>query len=366
MGLINNYYSSDDIREYGAHYNLIYSGRSNGKTYDLLSLILKNHIKSGYKEQGAIIRRWREDLRPARADQFFAGHVENGLVKKLTGGAYDNIKQRSGKFYLCKYDPNADKYAWAAEPFCHSFGLSNMEHDKSTSYPRVKTIVFDEFLSRAFYLADEFGLFLNVLSTIVRDRKDWTLYMLGNTVSKFSPYFQAFDIDIKALNIGDIKKFTTPTGIDIAVEYAPMREQEPGEVSLLDLGTTESRMITHGDWETGDWPIISKPQVKRTHFIYLEILGVILECSLYTYKDIYLYVQPAYKIKDSVYIISTTPKVGKYNLSSFRHVSPSMDKLLQTYAKAIATRKVFFDSNDTGEVMLNFLSQLQQQNVMHT
>ena len=62
------------------------------------------------------------------------------------------------------------------QPFCYAFALSELEHDKSTAYPNVTTVLFDEFLSRKSYLPDEFVLFMNTLSTIIRERDNVKIY----------------------------------------------------------------------------------------------------------------------------------------------------------------------------------------------
>ena len=55
----------DTLKAYpNAHYYVIYGERSNGKTYAVCAeAILENFIKSGFIEQGAIIRRYDEDFR---------------------------------------------------------------------------------------------------------------------------------------------------------------------------------------------------------------------------------------------------------------------------------------------------------------
>ena len=53
----SKYYSLSNILKYECDYNIIFGERSNGKTYALLEYIVKQFYESGYKAQGAIIRR---------------------------------------------------------------------------------------------------------------------------------------------------------------------------------------------------------------------------------------------------------------------------------------------------------------------
>ena len=59
----NAFYSLDKILAQNADYNIIYGERSNGKTTAVLRYGLDDHIKSGYVNQIAIVRRWEEDFK---------------------------------------------------------------------------------------------------------------------------------------------------------------------------------------------------------------------------------------------------------------------------------------------------------------
>ena len=180
------YYSLKKILSENADYNIIIGERSNGKTYATLELILTDYVNNGVC--GAYIRRWKDDIQGKRAETVFNSLVDNNTVSKLTGGNYDTIIFSRGGWHLAKYDTESRRMKADKDPFCYAFALSDVEHDKSTSYPKVKNIVFDEFLTRRYYLPDEFVIFMNVLSTIIRDRENIKIFMLGNTVNKFCPY----------------------------------------------------------------------------------------------------------------------------------------------------------------------------------
>ncbi|NTW91479.1 MAG: phage DNA encapsidation protein, partial [Erysipelotrichaceae bacterium] len=215
----SKFYSLDAILEKKCQYNMIIGERSNGKSYSVLSLILENWHKKG--EQGAYIRRWKEDFKGKRAIQLFAGHSENKFISDLTDDEWNDVKFVSGKWYLCKYDDTLDKMVTQDEPFCFAFALSDMEHDKSTSYPRITTIAFDEFLTRSYYLPDEFILFMNVLSTIIRHRDNVTIFMMANTVNKYAPYFKEMGLrHIAEMEMGKIDIYSYgQSDLKVAVEY---------------------------------------------------------------------------------------------------------------------------------------------------
>ena len=68
-----------------------------------------------------------------------------------------------------------------------------MEHDKSNSYPSINTVIFDEFLTRRFYVPDEFILFMNVLSTIIRLRDNVKIFMLGIDILNLIMYIYSIE-----------------------------------------------------------------------------------------------------------------------------------------------------------------------------
>ena len=179
----NKFYSLKNILSKNAQYNMIFGERSNGKTYAVFKYALEKYAADG--KQLAIVRRWSDDFTGKRGQTMFDALVATGDVTKITGGKWTNIYYYGSKWFLCRYEDG--QRITDEKPFAYGFSISAMEHDKSTSYPDITTICFDEFLTRTMYLADEFVLFMNVVSTIVRHRTDVKIFMLGNTVNKYCP-----------------------------------------------------------------------------------------------------------------------------------------------------------------------------------
>ena len=140
----NKYYSLDKILSKDCDYNLIIGERSNGKTYALLEYSIKQFYTKG--EQTALLRRWKEDIRGKRADTLYSA-FNDGRVKELTNGEYTEIYYFNGRYYLSNYDSEIGKHCPNPTPMAYTFALSEMEHDKSTSYPEITTIVFDEYFN---------------------------------------------------------------------------------------------------------------------------------------------------------------------------------------------------------------------------
>ncbi len=354
----NKYYSLKNILGKNADYNIIFGERSNGKTYAALLHGLTNYIKTG--EQMAYIRRWREDLRGKRAETLFNNHVNNGVIEKLTDGKYNEVFYLGGRWYLSLYDNETKKRKPSVEPFCYGFCLSEQEHDKSSSYPKVTTVVFDEFLTRRYYLPDEFMLFMGVLSTIIRQRDNVKVFMLGNTVNKYCPYFAEMGLsNVKTMAQGtiDIYQFGKG-GATVAVEYCStiVKQKESNKYFCFD--NQNLQMITNGKWELAIYPHLPtkyKPNEVLFKF-YIQFNDTTLQGNIIqTETDNFIYIHAkTTPIKDAdtalIYSLQTN---GKYNYKR-RLLSTSTD-IESRISRYFATDKVFYQDNEIGEVVRNYI-----------
>ena len=166
------YYSLKRILERNAVYNMIIGERSNGKSYSVHEYAAEQFYKNG--SQLAVVRRWQDDFTGKRGATMFDGIVNSGAIERITKGEWTGIYYYSSRWFFCRYEDG--KRVVNETPFAYGFAITSQEHDKSTSYPNVRTVLFDEFLTRGMYLPDEFVMFCNVLSTIIRQRTDVKIY----------------------------------------------------------------------------------------------------------------------------------------------------------------------------------------------
>ena len=257
------YYSLDNILKKKALYNFIIGERSNGKTTAVLRHIVRDYYETG--RRGAIIRQMEEDIKGHRGSSLFAGMIASGMIAELTDGEYQGVKYSKRSFYLGKQD-EMGQWTYEKESFAHIFAISQSVHDKSNSFPNVGTVMFDEFMRQDhMYLVDEPFLFVNLLSTITREKDDAAVFLIANTVSWNSPYFKAFNLkNISQMKQGEIavmkRKKEMPYGtIDatIAVEYCESTAKYGGKKSdryLVPIADPRYDMITDGSFAVADYP----------------------------------------------------------------------------------------------------------------
>ena len=355
----DEFYTLDRIKEYKCHYNLIFGKRSNGKTYSVLKEILVNFVKNG--EQGAYLRRYREDFIGKRGQQMFSALVSDGVVSELTRGEWTGIKYQSSQWFLCREDEKGRLIAHS-KPFCFGFSLAQMEHDKSTSYPDVTTIVFDEFISRVGYLPNEFVLFMNVLSTIIRQRNNVHIYMLGNTVNKYCPYFKEMGLGhIEEMEPGKIDIYSYgESKLKVAVERCKNHNiggRKSDVYFAFDNPSLE--MITGGAWELDLYPHCPRKfgdeEIVFKFFIIFNdqiLQGEVVELDDCTF--IYFHRKTGeIRHPDSDLIFSEEYDPRPNYVRNLRKSSLEVVKKISLFFR---DSKVFYQDNDVGEIVRNYLT----------
>lgn len=357
------YYSPRNINKKNATYNVIFGERSNGKTYALLLQGLKEWATSG--TQMAYIRRWKEDITGRRASQLFAGHNANKEIEKCTKGKYTGIHYFAGKFYACNYDEKGKAIYSDTDIIAFAFALSDSEHDKSTSFPNIKLVIFDEFLTNKVYLNDEFVFFMNVISTIVRKREDVKIYMLGNTVNKYCPYFGEMGLkNIQTMQQGEIDVYRYGASpLTVAVEYCASNEVKKKSNKYFAFDNPKLEMITGGAWELSIYPHLPhkyKPENVLITF-FIEFSERIYQCEVISVNEVtFIYIHnKTTPIKNPdenlIYSLDYHAEIN-YNRSIFKPINKLQEKILWFFRND----RVFYQSNDIGDAINNFLKQCKR------
>lgn len=367
---IVEYYSLTRILKEHADYNVIYGERSNGKSFSVEELGIDNYINK--HEQMAIIRREDVDIEMRNAQTTFAHFINNAkrgnIIEQKTKGKWNDITFFRGAWYLSKIDEK-DRRIKDMNPFCFAFSLTAQEHYKSTSYPNITTILFDEFMTRRAYLPDEFILFQNLLSTIIRDRNNVKIFMCGNTVNMYNPYFKEMGLDnANKMKPGEIQLYEFAVNqknevLKIAVEFSdlPSKQGKPSD-KYFAFGNPRLKMITNGMWELALYPHLpykyTYNDICAVFFIIWE--DRILQCEI-VQKDIdnrsvcfiYIHNKTTPIQNDSEDLIFSTEYSAKYNWR--RKITKPIDNIGERIKWLFDIDKVFYQDNEVGEIVRNYL-----------
>lgn len=348
------------IKDYpDAHYYMAFGERSNGKTYSALDYAIERYFKNG--EQFAYIRRFGEDVKKKNLSTLLSAHVENSRIQELSNGQYSLVNYTGGKFICYSYDESTNKMVSDKEPMGYAFDLNAMEHHKSTSYPRVTTIIFDEFLSRQGYLQNEFILFTNTLSTIIRDRANVNIFMIGNTVNKFCPYFQEMGLShVKDQTPGTVDVYHyADSGLKVVVEYCDPMAKRGGKQSdvYFAFDNPQLKMITSGAWEIAIYPHLEKryrPKDVIAQFFVSFDSALLHGEIVFTETDYFMFIHPKttpIKDENQDFVYTNRPS-GNWN---YRVGFSNNDKLSILINRLLAENRVFYSDNETGEVLRNYI-----------
>lgn len=363
---IKKYYSLKNILEYNASYNLIVGKRSNGKSYACLYKGLERYFNEG--KQIAYIRRWRDDITGANGHTLFDMFVHNGkgenVIEKLSNGLYNNVYCYSGRYYMVKEDPSG-KQIKQDKPFCYAFSINSSEHYKSNSYPFIGTIIFDEFIPmQGIGLPDEFSLFMNLLSTIIRDpsRTDILLFMVANTVNWDSPYFAEFGINnVRNMKQGTIDYYVYGNSpCSLAIEYCEDNRDKESKKNdrFFAFDSPTLKMITEGTWEMSIYPHCpcyygNKNVIYRYFIQYNDDL---IQADIVLVDDLYFtyFHFKTSEIKDINKDLIFTNKETSPRWNIRNNMLKPPDDLGRNINKFFADGQVFYQDNVVGQIISNY------------
>lgn len=376
------FYDLSNILSKDCVYSIIYGERSNGKTYAVCKHFLEEYAES--KKEIAIIRRYESEFIKGKGKEIFDNLIYNEVagnqVEVIFKGKYNFIEYISGRWYLeYRKDLVSTKYLKKERvreedelenkvgtirmknPFAYAFAL-NLEtsYKSGKGYPYVKNILFDEFITRDLPLIDEFTIFQNMLSTIIRKKEDCKIFMCGNTINKYSEYFEEMGLThvrqqkqgtIDVYNYGD-------TGLSVAVEFSDSPVKTKQQTKYFAFDNPKIKMITSGTWEIDIYPHLPEEYVPKDIALtyYIVFHEDILECKVIVKKDktftfIHRKTTPIKEDnKRRVYSIETNVKPN-YHKNILKPVD-ELDKFIRSY---FIKDKVFYQSNDIGNIVDNYL-----------
>lgn len=346
------YYSLNEIMKKNAIYNIIIGQRSNGKTYSVISLMIRTFIKTGLPS--AYIRRLDSELVPSALFMLLAPHVPD--IEKLSKGVYNDYIYKARVFYLVHRDKNGD-IDKISEPCIFCYALSLSKNVKGADRGEVAYTLFDEFLTRRFYLNNEFILYTEMLSTIIRNRDNVINFLVGNTVNEFCPYFAEMGLNhISEQKQGTIDVYTyNNSDLIVAVEYCRESEVSKYTSKYFGFDNPQLNMITRGQWEFANYPhcmdrVINSDILAKCYIIFDRRTLCI---NIVKKQYVYLLITPqTHTIPDKHIIYTDTASYNPYIINDIYRDNKKISKVI---FDLISQNRVFFTDNRTGETFNNWL-----------
>lgn len=157
-------------------FNFVLSMRGGGKTFNCLLQAVRNWKKR--KEQFCYVRRTETEI----------DECKEYIMKAIS---------KEGYFPEFKFETIGNEILCNGEVMGFCIAVSTAYKLKSTAFPRVSFIIYDEFLiedsKTQRYLNNEPKKLLSLYETVIRLR-DKPIVLLGNYTSRSNPYFEYFNI----------------------------------------------------------------------------------------------------------------------------------------------------------------------------
>lgn len=361
---LQQYYDRTAIDATEAPYRLIIGQRSNGKTYSVLKTIIEQYLTEG--KRSAYIRRYAEEIMPKNCQLLFSQPSLIQMILDLSGGEYNGTFYRANCFYFAYYDEDGIKQRQDQIPFCITRAINTWETTKGQDAGELHLICFDEFMTRTGYLSDEFVKFCNLLSSLIRDRKNVVIYMLANSVNKYCPYFKEMGLqDVDKMEQGEIRVYTyNSSDLKVAVEYCAQVEATKKTGSkYFAFENAQLAMITSGAWEVKLYPRCPYPLYPDDVWkvFYIKFGDQMLRGDIIRPKskanrcDMFIFFHRQTKdieIGDKDILYSNEFMTSRYHVRFIKDCPTELHKIIKDL---ILKNSMCFSDNEVGEICRNWL-----------
>lgn len=248
------YYNYSKVLSYNAMFNFIIGERGVGKTFGAKQYCINRYLKKG--EQFVYIRRYKTELKASAGDsQKFFGQIADFYP--------EHNFAVSGEKLMC------DKKVMG-----YVLPLSVANILKSTSFNKVTTIVFDEFIIDKgcyHYLQNEVEQFLDMVETIARLR-DVRVFFLGNAISITNPYFTYFNLSLPYKS--DIKTYRDGLILVNYIKNIQYREvKHKSKFGRLIAGTEYAKYAIDNEFLRDSKTFVKKRTPESQHYFTLRYHG---------------------------------------------------------------------------------------------
>lgn len=335
-------------------HDVIMSNRTRGKTTNCLlwELLLKKH----YGISGAYIRPTADSIQAKKIRNLFMTIENYNYIEKIFGDRWNGVYYFSQAYYLCKKDEEQKIIEKDTKPFLYLFSVDNAEHYKSTFADNTTDfIIYDEFI-RSIYPQDEFIKFMDLLSTIRRNRETTRVIWLANCTDLFSTYFRELCISkqIATMSEGDSQIIQVPEGARVYVEIiSSIANEKTIALNKFFYGFPNKKLqsIVGGGFAIPLYPHIVKGEKDiLARNIYVNYNGNLINLKLCYTDDLGFHVDctPAKRTYDDSYIYTNgtiEKSIDHYRLGRGNEIDRRIWGLFRE-------NRFYFSDNTTG-AMLN-------------
>ena len=334
------WYTPNQQLTYNRIFNFVVGVRGGGKTFNTLLHAIRRFEKTG--EQFVYLRRRGVDL-------------DDACHRKEGGDLFSDIRHQ-GYFQGVDLKVVADKsggYNFYYNDKIMGYGKALSTARRSTSLPKVKLIIFDEFLiddrnSHDRYLngGDEMFLFNNFYETIARGR-DIPVFFLGNAFSMVNPYFIELGIRIDNPEVNKIYKGKSWTLVFWRDEdYIRRREQTQFYQATKGTKFSEHAFGNHFYLDRKDF--IKKRSKDSEHQFSLVYLGKTYGVWVDWEKgEYYVSTKGANTSRDKTISLSLADnRPNNVSIRRYRNMP-----FMRAFRMAVDSNSVYFDSLETYQKM---------------
>lgn len=347
-----------------AKYLTVFSRRATGKTTGILLLGLVLHEM--YGTLPVYIRQMPDMIAPKNTKSMMDVIIGSGYIPKLTDGRWNSAFYYRRYWYYCNYDETGAMTEKGSEPICFMADVSEYNTYKSGWASQCADyLIYDEFVNPA-YLPDEFIQFLQLVSTIGRERYSPVIWLISNNTDKESPFFYEMECNeiVRYLDKNCGQLYKTKKGTQCYIEwYAPEVANKKSKKVLEKLTTLfygfqnkKLGSITGEDWAIEPAQRIPKyfetecEFVWRNVYIYFHERYVTLDLVVHPVMGVCLLARWATKVYDDSMILTCENRFDpRY------HYGLGSKRMSAIITKCFAENRVYYASNDVKAFLTTYL-----------
>lgn len=362
----DGWYDRKEIEKTGANWVAILGARGPGKSWQMKDKWISDFVYKGTTK--VFVRRQKGDVTSSKMNQYFNDFVTKGNLRTYCSKKYPDyddftIEFKTMTFSLFGHREGEKPIKLADIGWATS--LSTGRDIKSLSFPTTDAVIFEEVMEedRSKYLDNELSKLQQIVSTVRRNRSDFKVYMIANTLDRECPIFHEMGLDLKKQPINTIQSYTAGSrGNTIAVELvegSPNNSEETEK--FFDFGNVRERMIVKGEWAIDECQCFKDEDLYNASLrdcVILDSPYIRLYCYFSTDGKVFVLDRraPGSTDYDVTYLTLTTGNTV-VNRNTFAWISglKQIDVIKKVLLIAELNGFMYFDSNETGDSYQNFL-----------